>query len=566
MRWTLKTKPNPEKVKALATELKVDELVATLLVQRGVETYEAARQFFRPSLADLHDPYLMKDMDKAVNRIETAIANGENILVFGDYDVDGTTAVSLMSSYLKSYYPHVATYIPDRYDEGYGISYKGIDYADDNGCSLIIALDCGIKSIDHVTYAKNKSIDFIICDHHRPGEFLPDAIAVLDPKREDCHYPYDELCGCGVGFKLIQALAQNRNQTIEDLIPYLDLVATAIAADIVPMTGENRTLAKFGLEVINANPRPGIKALIQNVKKKVLTITDVVFIIAPRINAAGRIKHGNEAVALLTEYDLNQAEIFASEIEQHNSDRKDLDKQITTEALDQIEINQETEKFTTVVYNKSWHKGVIGIVASRLTETYYRPTIVFTKSGDKLAASARSVKDFDIYNALEACAEHLEQFGGHMYAAGMTLKEENYVAFKEAFERTVEQTIHPDLLTPEISVDAEINLIDINEKLIRILNQFEPFGPQNMTPVFMTKGLKDSGYAKGIGTDEDHLKLFVKQSRSIGSSQGFGAIGFGLGKKIDLVKNQNPFEAVYCIDENEFNGKVSVQLRLKDLR
>lgn len=562
MRWTLKPKPSPEKVKTLATELKVDQLIATLLVQRGIETYDQARQFFRPGLEDLHDPHLMKDMDKAVSRIETAIANGENILVFGDYDVDGTTAVSLMSSYLKSYYANVATYIPDRYDEGYGISYKGIDYADDNGCSLIIALDCGIKSIDHVAYAKAKNIDFIICDHHRPGEFLPEAVAVLDPKREDCNYPYDELCGCGVGFKLVQALAQNRNQTIEDLIPYLDLVATAIAADIVPITGENRTLAKFGLEVINANPRPGIKALIQNVKKKVLTITDVVFIIAPRINAAGRIKHGNEAVALLTEYDLDQAEIFASEIEQHNSDRKDLDKQITTEALDQIEINQETDKFTTVVYDENWHKGVIGIVASRLTETYYRPTIVFTKSGDKLAASARSVKDFDIYNALEACAQHLEQFGGHMYAAGMTLKEENYAAFKEAFERTVEETIHPDLLTPEISVDAEISLSDINEKLIRILNQFEPFGPQNMTPVFMSKGLKDTGYAKGIGAEEDHLKLFVKQN----GSEGFGAIGFGLGKKIDLVKNQNSFDAVYCIDENEFNGNVTVQLRLKDLR
>ncbi len=566
MRWTLKPKPSSEKVKALATELKVDELIATLLVQRGIETYDNARRFFRPSLEDLHNPYLMKDMDKAVTRIETAIANSENILVFGDYDVDGTTAVSLVSSYLKSYYPQVATYIPDRYDEGYGISYKGIDFADDNGFSLIIALDCGIKSIDHVAYAKNKNIDFIICDHHRPGEFLPEAVAVLDPKREDCSYPYDELCGCGVGFKLIQALAQNRTQTIEDLLPYLDLVATAIAADIVPITGENRTLAKFGLEVINANPRPGIKALIQNVKKKVLTITDVVFIIAPRINAAGRIKHGNEAVALLTEYDLDQAEIFASEIEQHNSDRKELDKQITVEALSQITENKETQKFTTVVYQENWHKGVIGIVASRLTETYYRPTIVFTKSGDKLAASARSVKDFDIYNALEACAAHLEQFGGHMYAAGMTLKEENYAAFKEAFERTVEETIHPDLLTPEISVDAEINLTDINDKLIRILNQFEPFGPQNMTPVFMSKDLKDSGYAKGIGADEDHLKLFVKQSRSLGSNQGFGAIGFGLGKKLDLVKNQNPFEAVYCIDENEFNGKVSIQLRLKDLR
>nr|WP_294773734.1 single-stranded-DNA-specific exonuclease RecJ [uncultured Flavobacterium sp.] len=562
MRWTLKPKPSTDKVKALATVLKVDELIATLLVQRGIETYEAARQFFRPSLDDLHDPYLMKDMDKAVSRIEAAIVEGENILVFGDYDVDGTTAVSLMSSYLKSFYPNVATYIPDRYDEGYGVSYKGIDFADDNGFSLIIALDCGIKSIDHVAYAKNKNIDFIICDHHRPGEVLPEAVAVLDPKRADCNYPYDELCGCGVGFKLIQALAQNRNQTIEDLVPYLDLVATAIAADIVPITGENRVLAKFGLEVINSHPRPGIKALIQNVKKKVLTITDVVFIIAPRINAAGRIKHGNEAVALLTEYDLDQAEIFASEIEQHNSDRKDLDKQITAEALLQISENKETEKFTTVVYQENWHKGVIGIVASRLTETYYRPTIVFTKSGDKLAASARSVKDFDIYNALEACAEHLEQFGGHMYAAGMTLKEDNYAAFKEAFERTVEESIHPDLLTPEISVDAEIDLADINERLIRILNQFEPFGPQNMTPVFMSKGLKDTGYAKGIGADEDHLKLFVKQN----NSPGFGAIGFGLGKKLDLVKNQQLFDAVYCIDENEFNGNVSVQLRLKDLR
>lgn len=565
MRWTLKPKPAQEKVKHLVNELKVDELIAMLLVQRGIETFDEARQFFRPSLDDLHNPYLMKDMDKAVSRIEKAIAGGENILVFGDYDVDGTTAVSLMSSYLKSYYPNIATYIPDRYDEGYGISYKGIDFAEDNGFTLIIALDCGIKSIEHVLYAKEKNIDFIICDHHRPGETLPEAVAVLDPKREDCSYPYDELCGCGVGFKLVQALAQNRNQTIEDLIPYLDLVATAIAADIVPITGENRVLAKFGLEVINSNPRPGIKALIQNLKKKVLTITDVVFIIAPRINAAGRIKHGNEAVALLTEYDLDQAEFFASEIEQHNSDRKDLDKQITVEALSQIEENNEKQKFTTVVYNENWHKGVIGIVASRLTETYYRPTIVFTKSGDKLAASARSVKDFDVYNALEACSEHLEQFGGHMYAAGMTLKEENYLAFKNAFERVVEKTIHPDLLLPEISIDAEIELSEINEKLIRILNQFEPFGPQNMTPVFMAKGVKDTGYGKTIGQGDEHLKLFVKQSRSFGT-EGFGVIGFGLGNKIEITKNQNPFDIAFCIDENEFNGNITVQLRLKDLR
>jgi single-stranded-DNA-specific exonuclease len=562
MRWTLKPKPSSEKVKTLASKLMVNELIASLLVQRGIETFDQARQFFRPSLDDLHDPYLMKDMDTAVNRIETAIANGENILVFGDYDVDGTTAVSLVSSYLKSFYPNVATYIPDRYDEGYGISYKGIDFAEDNEFTLIIALDCGIKSVDHIAYANERNIDFIICDHHRPGDMLPEAVAVLDPKREDCNYPYDELCGCGVGFKLVQALAKNRNQTIDDLLIYLDLVATAIAADIVPITGENRVLAKFGLEVINSNPRPGIKALVQNVKKKILTITDVVFIIAPRINAAGRIKHGNEAVALLTEYDLDQAEQFASEIEQYNSDRKDLDKQITVEALTQIEENNEKQKFTTVVYNENWHKGVIGIVASRLTETYYRPTIVFTKSGDKLAASARSVKDFDVYNALESCAQHLEQFGGHMYAAGMTLKEENYAAFKEAFEREVEKTIHPDLLLPEIAIDAEINLTDINEKLVRLLNQFEPFGPQNMTPVFVTKGVKDTGYAKGIGQNEEHLKLFVKQN----GSEGFGAIGFNLGNKIELVKNQNPFEAVYCIDENEFNGNVTVQLRLKDLK
>lgn len=562
MRWTIKSKPEKEKVQSLQNALQVDEIIATLLVQRGIETYEQAKTFFRPTLEDLHNPYLMKDMDKAVSRIEKAIENKENILVFGDYDVDGTTAVSLVSSYLRSFYPNVATYIPDRYNEGYGISYLGIDYAEDNAISLIIALDCGIKSIDHVNYAKAKNIDFIICDHHRPGDILPDAIAVLDPKREDCSYPYDELCGCGVGFKLIQALAENRNQTMEDLLPYLDLVATAIAADIVPITGENRVLAKFGLEVINSNPRPGIKALVQNVKKKVLTITDVVFIVAPRINAAGRVKHGNEAVALLTEYNLEQAEQFASEIEQHNSDRKELDKQITKEALLQIEENKEQNRFSTVVYQENWHKGVIGIVASRLVEKYYRPTIVFTKSGDKLAASARSVKDFDVYNALEACAEHLEQFGGHMYAAGMTLKEENYEKFKAAFENQVKKTIPPDLLIPEISVDLEMNFSDLDEKFMRILKQFEPFGPENMTPVFMSKNVIDSGYAKTLGNDAEHLKVFVKQN----NSPNFNAIGFGLGAKIDVVKNRNPFEAVYVLEENEWNGTVSLQLQLRDVR
>ncbi|KAF2331073.1 single-stranded-DNA-specific exonuclease RecJ [Flavobacterium ginsenosidimutans] len=565
MRWTLKPKPSEEKVKLLAQALNVEDFVATLLIQRGIETFDEAKNFFRPSLEHLHDPYLMKDMDKAVARIEQAIENGENILVFGDYDVDGTTAVSLVSSYLKSHYPHIATYIPDRYDEGYGISYKGIDYADDNGISLIIALDCGIKSIDHIAYAKAKNIDFIICDHHRPGEILPDAIAVLDPKREDCSYPYDELCGCGVGFKLIQALGQNRNETIEDLVPYLDLVATAIAADIVPITGENRVLAHFGLKVINSEPRPGIKALTHQVKKKVLDITDVVFIISPRINAAGRIKHGNHAVELLTEFNFEQAQQFASEIEQYNADRKDLDKKITKEAFKQIIENNEEERFSTVVFQEDWHKGVIGIVASRLIETYYRPTLVFTKSGDKYAASARSVKGFDVYNALDACAEHLEQFGGHMYAAGMTLKAENYQNFKEAFEKQVAETILPEMRTPEIEIDAEINFSDITPKLIRILKQFEPFGPQNMTPVFMTSDAIDTGYAKTLGAEEEHLRLFAKQSRSLGTD-GIAAIGFGLGKKLNIVQNQNPFQLAYCIAENEWNGTISTQLMLKDIR
>jgi len=562
MRWNITPNPEPEKVKQLSEALNVDAFVAKLLVQRGITTYDEAREFFRPTLSDLHDPFLMKDMDKAVNRIETAIDNQENILVFGDYDVDGTTAVSLVSSYLKTIYPHIATYIPDRYDEGYGISYKGIDFADDNGFSLIIALDCGIKSIAHSAYAKEKNIDFIICDHHRPGETLPDAVAVLDPKRDDCDYPYDELCGCGIGFKLIQALGSHRNQTIEDFIPYLDLVATAIAADIVPMTGENRVLAYFGLQVINSEPRPGIQALIHQIKKNALDITDVVFIIAPRINAAGRIKHGNHAVALLTEFNLEQAQQFASEIEQYNTSRKDLDQKITKEALLQIEENNEQSRFTTVVFQEDWHKGVIGIVASRLIETYYRPTLVFTKSGEFYAASARSVIGFDVYNALEACSEYLEQFGGHMYAAGMTLKPENYDKFKAAFEKVVQETIAPEMLTPEITVDAEIDFSEITPKLVRILKQFEPFGPQNRTPVFLTKTIVDTGFGKKIGADETHLKLYVKQKQS----ESFSAIGFNLGSKIEVTTNKKSFQAVYCIEENEWNGKVSIQLRLKDLQ
>ena len=417
MRWTIKPKPESTKLAIMKKALQVDDTVATLLLQRGIDTYDAAKTFFRPSFNDLHNPYLMKDMDKAVSRIEAAIENNENILVYGDYDVDGTTSVALMSSYLKTKTENVATYIPDRYVEGYGVSYKGIDFAEDNGFSLIIALDCGVKAIEKVAYAKGKSIDFIICDHHRPGDKIPEAVAVLDPKRDDCAYPFKELCGCGVGFKLICALAEKDEKTPEDLVEYLDLVATAIGADIVPIVDENRALTYFGLQVINSNPRPGMKAMIAEVKKDELTITDVVFIIAPRINAAGRMKHGNHAVTLLTETDFNLAAEHALDIDQYNTDRRETDKRITKEALVQIEENSEQERFSTVVYDENWHKGVIGIVASRLIETYYRPTLVFTKSGNKLAASARSVKGFDVYNALEACSEFIEQFGGHKYAA-----------------------------------------------------------------------------------------------------------------------------------------------------
>ncbi len=560
MRWTLQPKPDASIIKKLSQALNVDIIIASLLVQRGIETFDQAKKFFRPSLKDLHDPFLMKDMDFAVSRIEKAITQGENIMVYGDYDVDGTTSVALVSSYLKTLYTQIATYIPDRYDEGYGVSYKGIDYAHDNDISLIITLDCGIKAIEKVAYAKSKGIDFIICDHHRPGDQLPDAVAVLDPKREDCEYPYKELCGCGVGFKLIQALAVDQGQTIKDLVPYLDLVATAIGADIVPVTGENRVLAYYGLQVINTNPRIGFKAMISNVNKESLTITDVVFIIAPRINAAGRMKHGLHAVNLLTEENMETALQYAAEIELYNRERKDTDKKITEEALTQIESNNEEDKNTTVVYEENWHKGVIGIVASRLTETYYRPTLVFTKSGEKLAASARSVKGFDVYNALDACSDHIEQFGGHKYAAGLTLLEEQYESFKQKFEEVVSSTIDKKLLVPEVSVDMQIELEQITPKFYRILKQFGPYGPGNMTPVFMTEELKDTGYAKCVGADEKHLKCSVEKN-----GKTIGCIGFNLGAKYDLITKGQFFKAVYTIDENEWNGEISLQLKLKDI-
>ena len=561
MRWNVKPEPEKEKIAQLSSALQIDVSLAKLLCQRNIETFEEAKMFFRPSLDDLYDPFLMKDMDLAVRRIEEAISNDESILIYGDYDVDGTTSVSLLYSYLSTLTPKIATYIPDRYDEGYGVSLKGIDFAEDNGFSLVIALDCGIKALNQVAYAKEKNIDFIICDHHKPGEKLPDAFAILNAKRKDCEYPFKELCGCGVGFKLIQALASKKDTPIEELVPYLDLVATAIAADIVPIVDENRVLTYFGLQVINERPRNGIKALLHQVKKTELTITDVVFIIAPRINAAGRIKHGNAAVELLIESNYEDALSYAQEIESFNVNRRELDTKITEEALYQIRKNKEEDRFTTVVYDKNWHKGVIGIVASRLTETYYRPTLVFTKSGDKLAASARSVKGFDVYNALQACEEHLIQFGGHKYAAGLTLKPENYEAFKSKFEAVVQTSIDPELLEPEITIDTELEFTEITPKFFRILKQLAPFGPQNMKPVFVSRNVRDNGYGKQVGSDKSHLKLSLFQGDN---TQTINAIGFGLGNKIDDI--HNGFDVVYTIDENEWNGYKSLQLVLKDLK
>ena len=562
MRWTLIPKPDPAAISQLSEALGVEPLVATLLLQRGIGSFDEARDFFRPSWDQLHDPFLMKDMDAAVARILKAIENNENILVYGDYDVDGTTAVALLASFLLNSYPNVATYIPDRYTEGYGVSRKGIEFADDNGVGLIIALDCGVKATEQVAYAAGLGIDFIIGDHHRPGDKLPGAVAVLDPKRTDCTYPYKELCGCGIAFKLAQALTLTQGGNSESLAPYLDLVATAIGADIVPITGENRALATLGLERLNSEPRAGFKAIISQSKKDRLSISDVVFIIAPRINAAGRMEHGQHAVNLLMETDQDLADSYASEIEKYNLERKDLDQFITTEALELIKTLGEEERYTSVVYRDNWHKGVLGIVASRLTETYYRPTLVFTKSGDKLAASARSVRGFDVYNALQGCAEHIEQFGGHKYAAGLTLRETEYEAFKAKFEEVVAGSIDPHLLEQEIRIDLEIDLRDISGRLIRIIQQMAPFGPGNHAPVFLSKRLWDTGYAKRVGSGKEHLKATFYQREG----QAIGAIGFNLGDKLELLKRGRPVDVVYALEANTWNGKTQPQLKVKDIR
>lgn len=562
MRWTFKPAPNPETTAALAESLGIDPLIAGLLVQRGIEDYEQARLFFRPELDHLHDPFLMKDMDRATVRIENAIRDGERILVYGDYDVDGTTAVSLLVAYLESVYPNVGSYIPDRYLEGYGVSLRGIDFAEDNEFQLIIALDCGIKAVEQVTYAKSKGIDFIICDHHRPGEELPPAVAVLDPKRRDCTYPYTDLCGCGVGFKLIQALQQRKGLPVESLRSYLDLVAVAIAADIVPITGENRVLTHYGLQVINEGPRPGLKALMQDIQRVNYQVSDLVFQLAPRLNAAGRLRHGEQAVQLLTERDWEQAKLYAFEIESLNEERKGLDQQITEEALSIIQEKGEESHMSTVVYRDTWHKGVIGIVASRLMETYYRPTLVFTRSGDKLAASARSVRGFDVYRALEACSDTIEQFGGHTYAAGLTLEEAKYEEFKRRFEAVVTETLLPEHRLPQIQIDVPIHLGEITPKLWRIIKEFAPFGPGNSSPVFASGPLEDTGYARTVGGNGAHLKLSVSQD----GSKPFAGIGFGLGSHSDGVKKGAPFWAAFSLDENTWNGKTSLQLKIRDIR
>ena len=561
MHWNIKDTPLKETTAHLIECLGVDAVVAQLLAQRGITTFEEARAFFRPHIGQLHDPFLMQDMDKAVGRLQQAIDQKEAVMVYGDYDVDGTTSVSLLTHFLRSQGLDVTPYIPDRYAEGYGLSKKGIDTAKAANISLMIALDCGVKAIEQVAYAKTLGIELIICDHHTPADVLPDALAVLDPKRGDCTYPFKELCGCGVGFKLMQGLLQQQGKEVNEIIAYLDFVAVAIAADIVPMVGENRAFTFLGLQQLNTHPRPGLKALMRDKPTRQI-ISDVVFVMAPRINAAGRMKHGLNAVELLLSASDEEAKKRAQEVETYNSSRREVEQDITKEALAQIVANEEEKSAANVVYAPHWHKGVIGIVASRLIETYYRPTLVFTKSGEGvLAASARSVRGFNVYKAIDACRAHIIQFGGHKYAAGVTIKEESYEAFKAAFETQVAQTITAAQKEQSLDIDVALPFAFITPKLLRILKQMEPFGPENRSPVFYTEGVVDSGYAKLVGQHKNHLKArFVQES-----SSPIDAIGFGLGEKMDLLKKGMPLRIAYAIEENVWQGNVSIQLRLKDI-
>lgn len=570
--WERKDQGDRNTVEQLSHELKITKILSNLLVQRGVKTYDEAKAFFRPDMASLYNPFLMKNMDEAVNRLEKAIQDNEKILVYGDYDVDGTTSVALIYSFLTKIYKNVCFYIPDRYAEGYGISYKGIDYAAENKCSLIIALDCGIKAVEKVRYATEKNIDFIICDHHNPGEEIPDAVAVLDARQKDCNYPFKELSGCGVGFKLIQAYTMRNSidkkslcvKPDKELYEYLDLLAVSIASDIVPVIGENRIFAYHGIKKLRSNPRTGLQAIINvaHINQPNINISDVVFKIGPRINAAGRIESGKSAVEVLISESLDAAKKISHKIDQYNITRKNLDQSITDEALETIKKDDDLQKrHTTVIYNNKWHKGVIGIVASRLIETYYRPTIVLTESNGMITGSARSVNGFNLYDAIDTCSDLLEGYGGHCYAAGLTLKKENLNAFSNKFEEVVASTIQPEQLIPRIEIDATIDFRDIDKKFYRILKQFAPFGPGNMSPVFVTENVADYNGSRVVGLAEDHLKLELINNNVI-----INAIAFNQAKHIKAVKQTKSFSICYAIDQNIFNGRASLQLKVKDIK
>ena len=565
-RWLIRENADFEKVDKLSSLLNIDKKIANILVQRGVETYEQARVFFRPELSDLHDPFLMKDMDKAVKRLIEAIDNNESILIYGDYDVDGTTAVAVVYNYLLNFHNKLCYYVPDRYNEGYGISFQGIDYAEENNCSLVIAVDCGIKAIEKTKYANEKGIDLIICDHHNPGETLPEALAVLDPKRTDCDYPYKELSGAGVAFKLMQAFCTVRQEPPEILYKNLDLVVVSIGSDIVPLTGENRILAYYGLQQLNTDPCPGLKSIINitGLIDKEIQVNDIVFKIGPRINAAGRMESGKTAVELLTTDNDKFAEKIGLEINVINSSRKELDHDITDQALKMISEDEISKSaYSTVVYSEDWHKGVIGIVASRLTETYYRPTVVFTKSNGMATGSARSVPGYNLYEAIESCSDLLENFGGHMYAAGLTLKMENLEPFRQRFEDFVKKTITPEQRIPVINADMEIEIKDITPKFYRLLKQFAPFGPENMTPTFVSKNVFDNGSAKLVGKTNDHLKLKVIQH--LGDNRCVDGIGFNFGSFYEYIREYKAIDICYQIFENHFMNQTFLQILIKDI-
>ena len=562
-RWAIASCLDQIASQRLRKELGIHKVLADLLINRGVETFEDARRFFRPDLSMLHDPFLMQDMEKAIVRIEEAIGNKEGVLIYGDYDVDGTTAVSVVYNFFRQFHSRLEFYLPDRYTEGYGISTQGIDYAAENGFTLIIALDCGIKAVDKVAYARERGIDFIIGDHHLPGEQLPAAVAVLDPKRADCGYPYQELPGCGIGFKIIQAFIQKNNMDIQQCYQYLDLVAVGIASDIVPLTGENRVLAHFGLQKLNTNPCCGLQSLIDlsTHKSGHFTVNDVVFQIGPRINAAGRIDHAKDAVKLLTSKSMQEASVYSSSIDLQNAQRKDFDLRITEEALAIIDSDEVLkQRKTTVVFKPDWHKGVIGIVATRLTERYYRPTVVLTQTNGHVSGSARSVVGFDLYEALNSCSDLLDQFGGHKYAAGLTMKPENIERFEQRFEEVVAARILPNMLQREIGIDAVLRLSDIDAKFFRVLRQFEPFGPQNEAPLFLSNQVTVAGSAMVVRGS--HLKMTVVQQ----GSAAFECIGFGLGEYADAINSGTAFDLCYSIEENVWRDKRNIQLNVKDIR